>query len=106
MKRVIGFCITVLVLTADAGAQVATSEQPEANPGRPTVSTPATLTPTGYLQFETGMSFAGDSPEFSFRLAPSEVMKLSVHRRLELVASSEPVVHSRFEGQNSNGVAE
>src|ERR1035441_1011569 len=25
----------------------------EANPGRPTVSSPATLTPTGFLQFET-----------------------------------------------------
>jgi hypothetical protein len=30
-------------------------EAPETNPGRPTVSTPATLTPVGYLQFETGI---------------------------------------------------
>src|SRR5215471_5283607 len=27
----------------------------EANPGRPTVSTPATLTPIGFLQLETGV---------------------------------------------------
>ena len=34
--------------------QNAQSDEPEANPGRPTVSNPATLTPVGYLQFETG----------------------------------------------------
>jgi hypothetical protein len=33
-------------------AQSATAPVPEANPGRPTVSTPATLTPVGYLKFE------------------------------------------------------
>ena len=35
----------------------------EANPGRPTVSTPATLTPVGYLQFETGVLGAEHSPD-------------------------------------------
>ena len=30
------------------------ASEPEANPARPTVSTPATLTPVTYLQFETG----------------------------------------------------
>ena len=30
-------------------------DAPVANPARPTVSTPATLTPVGYLQFETGI---------------------------------------------------
>ena len=82
------------------------SDPPEANPGRPTVSTPATLTPVGFLQFETGLSGASHSPEFSSRFAPIEVMKFSVHRRLELFASSEPIVHSRFAGQTSNRVAE
>jgi len=106
MKQVIGFCIMVLVLTAHTRGQVPSDGPPEANPGRPTVSTPATLTPTGYLQFETGVSAANHSPEFSSRVAPIEVMKLSVHRRLELLASSEPVVHSRFAGQDSNLVAE
>src|SRR6202035_146155 len=30
-------------------------DEPAANPARPTVSNPATLTPIGYLQFETGV---------------------------------------------------
>src|SRR2546428_1072401 len=47
---------------------------PDANPGRPTVSTPATLTPVGYLQFESGFTAAGDSPEFSSRYGFNEVM--------------------------------
>jgi hypothetical protein len=36
------------------GEAAARAVEVEANPGRPTVSTPATLTPPGYLQFETG----------------------------------------------------
>jgi hypothetical protein len=106
MKPVTGFAVIVLVFAPGARGQAPTGEGPEANPGRPTVSTPATLTPTGYLQFETGFSAANDSPEFSSRFAPVEVMKFSVHRRLELLASSEPVVHSRAAGQSSNRVAE
>ena len=38
-------------------------ELPEANPGRPTVSNPATLAPVGYLQFETGTLRATGSAE-------------------------------------------
>jgi hypothetical protein len=53
-------------------------DEPEANPGRPTVSTLATLTPVGYLQFETGVLGANHSPEFSSRYDFNEVIKLSV----------------------------
>lgn len=96
-----------LIIFADqAAGQAPVGEVPGANPGRPTVSTPATLTPTGYLQFETGISAANHSPEFSSRFAPIEVMKFSVHRRLELLVSSEPIVHFRAAGQSSNRVAE
>jgi hypothetical protein len=69
-------------------AQVAV---PEANPARPTVSTPATLTPVGYLQFETGALFAQTSPEFSNLANINEVTKLSVHPRLELILEFNPV---------------
>jgi hypothetical protein len=79
---------------------------PEANPGRPTVSTPATLTPKGYLQFETGVLDANHSPEFSSRLGLNEVMKLTVAPRLQFIASSEPFVHYRAEGTTANGTAE
>jgi hypothetical protein len=108
MKR-IGLAILALALaTLRVGAQTPAPEgqEPEANPGRPTVSTPATLTPVGYLQFETGLSAANHSPEFSSRFAPNEVLKFSVHPRLEFLASSEPVVHYRATGQTADGVAE
>ncbi|MFI5056705.1 MAG: hypothetical protein ACHQLQ_00835 [Candidatus Acidiferrales bacterium] len=89
-----------------ATAQSETNEEPEANPGRPTVSTPATLTPAGYLQFETGFLNASHSPEFSSRSSLNETIKLSVVPRLELLASSEPVVRYASAGRTANGVAE
>src|SRR5260370_31229715 len=110
MRRVVVALSEALTLFAlRANGQTPAGEEPEApeaNPGRPTVSTPATLTPAGYLQFETGLSAANHSPEFSSRFAPSEVLKFSVHPRLEFLASSEPVVHYRVAGQSANGVAE
>jgi len=62
-----------------------------ANPARPTVSTPATLTPVGYLQFETGAFFAQTSPQFSTLANLNEVTKLTVHRRLEFIMGLTPV---------------
>ena len=107
MRRVFLAYSAVLALFAlRANGQTPVGEEPEANPGRPTVSTPATLTPAGYLQFETGLSAANHSPEFSSRFAPSEVLKFSVHPRLDFLASSEPVVHYRAAGRTANGVAE
>jgi hypothetical protein len=87
-------------------AQSVPPDEPEANPGRPTVSTPATLTPVGYLQFETGLLGASQSPEFSSRYGFNEVMKLSVAPRLELLASGEPIAHYTAEGQTANSVAD
>src|SRR3984957_10887546 len=86
--------------------QVAVEDEPEANPGRPTVSNPATLTPVGYLQFETGTLGATNSPEFSTRYEFNEVIKLAVSRRLEFIESSEPAVHYTVNGFSANGVAE
>jgi hypothetical protein len=70
------------------------AETPEANPGRPTVSTPATLTPVGYLQFENGGLYADTSPEFATRFGINQVTKLSVAPHLQLLALSEPFVHA------------
>jgi hypothetical protein len=101
-------CILLLslVIVSASAAQSAESDDPEANPGRPTVSTPATLTPVGYLQFETGVLGASRSPEFSSRYGFNEVMKLSVSPRLELITSAEPLVHYRADGISANGTAE
>jgi hypothetical protein len=67
---------------------------PEANPARPTVATPATLTPVGYLQFENGVLYATGSPDFSSRFGVNQVTKLAVHPRLQFLVQSEPFVHS------------
>jgi hypothetical protein len=87
-------------------AQSAPPDEPEANPGRPTVSTPATLTPVGYLQFETGFLGASQSPEFSSRYGFNEVIKLSVAPRFELLASGEPLARYTVDGKTANGVAD
>jgi hypothetical protein len=75
-------------------AQTSADDTPVANPARPTVATPATLTPVGYLQFENGMLYATGSPDFSSRYGINQVTKLTVHPRLELLVQSEPWVHT------------
>jgi len=82
-------------------AQSVTPCVPEANPGRPTVSTPATLTPVGYLQFENGVVFAQQSTEFSKRIGIGQVTKLSVHPRLELFLQTEPLAISQFKDRTA-----
>src|SRR5580698_10642500 len=81
-------------------------ESPVANPGRPTVSTPATITPNGCLQFETGALGALDSPEFSSRTSVNEVLKFSVSQRFEFLAVTEPFVDYRADDRSANGTAE
>jgi hypothetical protein len=108
VRGLIGLCFLLLncVIVPLSAAQSTESDEAEANPGRPTVSTPATLTPVGYLQFETGVLGASHSPEFSSRYGFNEVMKLSVTPRLEFIASAEPLVHYRADGASANGIAE
>ena len=93
-----------LALALGAAAQTPSPppDEPAANPGRPTISTPATLTPVGYFQFETGYLGAWNSPEFSAQSSFNEVVKFSVHRRIELLAAAGPFAHSRVDGQTTN----
>jgi hypothetical protein len=79
------------------------ADEPAANPGRPTVSTPATLTPKGYLQFETGILAAWRSPEFSSQTSLVEVVKFAPWRRIELLAASGPFVHSDTHPKTGTG---
>jgi hypothetical protein len=99
--KIVPICVLfILSFLAPLGrAQSGTPSAPEANPGRPTVSTPATLTPVGYLQFENGVLFAEDSTEFSKRIGVGQVTKLSVVPRLELFLQSEPLVISQSKDQ-------
>lgn len=74
--------------------QAATEEVPEANPARPTVSTPATLTPVGYLQFENGVFYANASPEVAEQWSIGQVTKLTVTPRLQFFGIFGPYVNS------------
>jgi hypothetical protein len=94
--------VLLLSVSTALNAQVAPSAVPMANPARPTVSTPATLTPAGYLQFENGGLFAAHSPEFSRRLGIQQVTKLSVDARGQLLALFEPFTHSTGAGVLGN----
>jgi hypothetical protein len=89
-------CFAAIVLWCLGGTCVAQTgpAPPEANPGRPTVTTPATLTPVGYVQFETGAFGAQHSPEFRTRKSLSEAVKLAVHKRLQLLFLAEPIVRA------------
>jgi hypothetical protein len=87
-----------------APTDVPTSEPdaPIAYPGRPTVSTPAMLTPVGYLQLETGVLSAWTSPKVSSQTNLNEVVKLAVAPRVEFLAGFEPVAHTRAGSMSSN----
>jgi len=106
MTRFLVVSAALSLLALSTSAQTAVADEPEANPGRPTVSTPATLTPVGYLQFETGVLGALDSPEFSSRFAPNETIKFSVAPRLEFLAAGEPIAHYTAADKAANSVAD
>jgi hypothetical protein len=82
------------------------SEDATANPGRPTISTPATLTPPGYFQFESGELSAWNSPEFSSQSSLNEVVKFSVSHRIELLAGFGPYAHSNGINQPTNATGD
>jgi hypothetical protein len=93
--------LTLESLLVSASAQNQ-SDSPVANPARPTVSTPATLPPAGYLQFETGFLAAWHGPEVSSQSSLNEVVKMALVRRLQVSAGFEPIAHSRADGLRSN----
>jgi hypothetical protein len=97
---------SVAMFVTSSAAQTGQPEGPAANPGRPTVSTPATLTPVGYLQFESGVLGATHSPEFSSSNSFGEVVKLSVRPRLEFLASMGPIAHYTTNGKTANGFSD
>jgi len=87
--RLLGSCFLAmsLFIVPLCAAQSALQDEPEANPGRPTVSTPATHTPVSCLQLESGFLAANHSPELSSRYAWNKVLKRTVTHRLESIAA-------------------
>ena len=114
MIRGFSFLLLALFLAAAlvAAAQQDPSSNPPAsaaaddavaNPARPTVSTPATLTPVGYFQSETGVLAAWNSPAVSSQQNLNEVIKFSVSRWIELLVAAEPYAHSHAFDGPTNG---
>jgi hypothetical protein len=106
MIRLSSLSIAAFLFAVSVTAAAQDPDEPVANPGRPTVSTPATLTPVGYLQLETGFLGAMHSPEVASQASVNEVMKLSVSHRIELLAGSGPFAHSSVDGQSANGTGD
>lgn len=108
MGRRLGFLLLSLLLMCGVAVSqqtqddTQTADAPVANPGRPTVSTPATLTPVGYLQFESGALGATDSPGLDSQVSFNEVIKYSPLRWLQLLVSAQPFAHTRDSGQTAN----
>lgn len=64
---------------------------PEADPARPTVTIPARLPPTGYLQLENGVNEANASPAGTGRqMAVNQTTKLALTTRLMVQFLSQP----------------
>ena len=106
MIRLLSIALLSFPLLVSLAAAAQQIDDPVANPGRPTVATPATLTPVGYLQFETGFLGAIDSPGLSSQWGLNEVVKFSVSRRIELLAGSGLFARSRVGGQPQNGTGD
>ena len=85
-----------------AAGQQNAGETPACNPARPTVATPATLTPAGYLQFENGGLYASDSGEFASQTSINQVTKLAVNSRFQFLVISEPFAQSNVDGHASS----
>lgn len=96
------FVLSSLLTASLLLAQQSTDDTPAANPARPTVATPATLTPVGYLQFENGGLYASDSGEFATQASINQVTKLAVASRIQFLLLSEPYAHSKITDGNSS----
>lgn len=69
------------------------------------MATPATLTPVGYLQFENGGLYASGSEEFATQSSMNQVTKLTLNSRFQILALSQPIAQSSFDGSVSSSDA-
>jgi hypothetical protein len=80
----------------------AVAQTPAANPGRPTVTNPATLPPVGYLQFEQGYLGSLDSPETASQYGVNQVTKIALASRVLAQVQTQPFARSREVGEESS----
>lgn len=103
--RVAALATLATLATAAVGQQAApaSSGSVAANPGRPTISTPATLTPVGYLQFENGVLGAWQSPEFTSQTGLNVTVKLAISDRIQFLAVTNPAATYKASGTLGTG---
>jgi hypothetical protein len=79
---------------------------PAANPGRPTITNPASLPPVGYLQFEQGFLQANGSPSgLDRQFSLVQTIKLAVHPRVMVQFQSQPIAVSRFAATSTDAAS-
>lgn len=72
---------------------------PQASPARPTVTVPAHIPPTGYLQFEQGFNQANDSPTGTdAQFALSQTTKIALTTRLLVQFITQPYTYNWVSG--------
>jgi hypothetical protein len=86
----LGLVLSVPIAGFSQAVDAKKDEPPSANPARPTITNPATLTPVGYLQFEQGYLGSLDSPETTSQHGVNQTLKLTVLPRLMLDIGSQP----------------
>lgn len=86
----------------------AQDDGPQANPGRPTVTSPAALPPVGYLQCEQGYLGSLTSPATSAEYGLNQATKLAVLPRLMVEAVWQPYGATRAPGDThfANGAGD
>jgi len=92
----------VQIDNAESTAKPDDVQTPEANPSRPTITNPAHIPPVGYLQFEQGFVEAYRSPSLARQFSLNQSFRLSLHPRLMLQFSSQPLAQSRLPDSPGN----
>jgi len=92
----------VQIDNAASTAKLDDVQTPEANPSRPTITNPAHIPPVGYLQFEQGFLEAHASPSLDRQFSLTQAVRLSLHPRLMLQFSSQPLAQSRLPDSSGN----
>jgi len=85
----------VALLTVALPACAQEDAAPAANPARPTITNPATLTPVGYLQFEQGYLGSLNSPQTSSQHGLNQSVKVTVHPHLMLEVQAQTFAVSK-----------
>ena len=94
----------VAVENTNSGFSPSDTNVPEASPARPTVTSPAHIPPTGYLQFEQGFNQAAESPggtraQFSL----NQVTKIALTTRILVQFLTGPYAYSVLSGPMPSG---